>query len=65
MEITTLAALMAAGTIHTFHARYGVDADGVRGAVVQIGSPLNRDLVLICDTETRLHEYNRHLLRVA
>lgn len=65
MDITTLAALMAAGTVHTFHVRYGTDETGVRGAVVQIGSPLNRDLVIICDTDARLREYDRRILRVA
>jgi hypothetical protein len=65
MDINILASLLATGTVVTFKARFGVDEDGIRGAVVQIGSPLNADLVLVCDENARLRELDRRVLRLA
>lgn len=65
MEISELAALLTAGTVTTFKARFGTDDAGTRGAIVQIGSPLNPNLVLVVDTDGRLHEWDRRIMRAA
>jgi hypothetical protein len=65
MDINVLASLLVTGTVTTFKARFGVDDDGIRGAVVQIGSPLNADLVIICDETGLLREFDRRIMRLA
>lgn len=64
MDINALAALLAAGTVTTFYSHFGKDTTGTRGAVVQIGSPLNQDLVIVCDMNGYLHEWDRRTVRV-
>jgi hypothetical protein len=65
MEFNVLAALLEAGTVTHFKSRYGVDGTGIRGAVVQIGSPLNKELVTIVDTAGYLREFDRRTMRLA
>jgi hypothetical protein len=65
MDINVLASLLATRTVTTFKAKYGADDTGLRGAVVQIGSPLNPHLVLVVDGEGILREFDRRIMRLA
>ncbi|MFD0035560.1 hypothetical protein ACFVJK_46805 [Streptomyces sp. NPDC127172] len=65
MDTNVLASLLTTGTVTTFKARFGTDDNGVRGAVVQIGSPLNQHLVLVVDETGLLREFDRRIMRLA
>lgn len=65
MDTNTLAKLLNTGTVMTFKARYGVDENGIRGSVVQIGSPTNSHLVILRNEAGDLREVDRRIMRLA
>ncbi|MFI5814927.1 hypothetical protein ACIA7S_28710 [Streptomyces sp. NPDC051643] len=64
MEISELEALRDAGTVHVFQGRFGRTSEGMRGKVVQVGSPTDPDIVVVRNELGTRRNWDRHTMSV-
>ncbi|MEU2426943.1 hypothetical protein ABZ619_39025 [Streptomyces sp. NPDC007851] len=65
MELTTLTALMEAGSVHTFRSTFGGRPEGARGTVERVGFPAAPNTVQVRDIAGGLHNWDRRTMSVA